>query len=351
MTPPQHLKIAICPILTKEQAQRLADADPRIEVLWDETLSRPRRFAADFDGDPAWQRTPEVQARFEAMCDGADALFGLPDAKPAQLKRCAEANPNLIWVHTLAAGGGAQVKNAGLTPDELARITVTTSAGAHAPQLAEFALLGVLAGAKRLPLLQQQQRDHVWARLSAPALQVADMTVVVVGMGNVGRLVAQRFLALGATVIGVNRSMRDVPGVEMHTDDDLIEVATRADALINCLPAAVGTEGLINADVFAAVKPGVIVSSIGRGSCIDEAAMIAGLQDGRVGFAALDVVAKEPLAGDSPLWAMPNVLISPHTMAFNRRVIDRVIDMVAANAIALLDGRPMVNDMNKELFY
>ena len=349
-TKPSTLTIACCPVITQQQAERLADADPRIDVLWQADLYAPQRYEGDYTGDPAWRRPPALQARYEAMCDSANALFGLPDFRSSGLLRCVEANRNLIWVHTMAAGGGAQVRTAGLAPADLERLIITTSAGVHALPLSEFALYGVLAGAKRLPQMQAQQRAHTWPPRT-PSRHIAEMTIVVVGVGGIGRLVAERFTALGAHVIGVNRSVKDVPGVEMHQDADLAAVAARADAIVNCLPSAIGTERLISADVLAAAKPGVIVVSLGRGSCIDEDAMIEHLRSGHISFAALDVFEHEPLAPESPLWDMPNVLISPHTMALSARESDRIIDIVIENAVALLDGRPMRNLMNKQLFY
>jgi len=350
MSASDSLTIAICPRLTEAQVQRLASADPRIEILWQPDLYAPARVEGDIDGDPDWHRTPEQQARYDAMCDSADALFDLPDGRPAKLRRCVEANPRLRWVHTMAAGGGAAIRAANLSQADLDRLTVTTSAGVHADTLAEFALYGVLAGAKLLPTMQQQQRDHLWDD-RVDVRQVADMTVVIVGMGHIGRRAAHYLQALGAHVIGVNRTPRQVPGVEMHLDDDLIDVASKADAIINCLPSAIGTDKLISAEVLAAAPPGLIVVSLGRGSCIDEPALIDGLRSGQVGFAALDVVTQEPLPTDSPLWDLPNVLISPHNMSYSPRLIDRVIDLLASNAKALLDGRPPHNVMNKELFY
>ena len=347
---PNHLLVAVSAVLTPEQAKRLADADPRMQILWQADMYPPQRFTGDFGGDPAWRRPPELQAQFDAMCDQANALFGVPDYRPSQLRRCAEANPGLLWVHTVTAGGGAQVKAAKLAAADLDRITFTTSAGPHAATLAEFAMFGVLAGAKRLPDLQRDQRAHIWDETMVMR-HVKDMTVAVVGMGNIGRLVAQRFLMLGAKVMGVNRTVREVPGVEMHPDHDLASVAAKADALINCLPGTAETEHLIGADVLAGAKPGLIVVSLGRGSCIDEAALIDQLRSGRVGFAALDVVDREPLAPDSPLWDLPNVLISPHNMAFGPHIINEVIDLFIENAKALLDGRPLRNVMNKDAFY
>jgi len=346
----ESLTIAICPRLTETQVQRLAGADPRIKVLWQPDLYAPPRFEDDPDDDPGWHRTPAQQARYDAMCDAADALFDLPDGRPAGLRRCVEANPRLRWVHTKAAGGGAAIRAANLSSGDLARLTVTTSAGVHAGELAEFALYGVLAGAKRLPAMQQRQRDHLWDD-EATVQHISDMTVAIIGMGHIGRQVARYLMPLGAQIIGVNRTTRQVPGVEMHLDDDLIEVATRADAIINCLPSAIGTDQLISAEVLSAAPPGLTVVSLGRGSCIDEPALIAGLRSGQIGFAALDVVTQEPLPTDSPLWDMPNVLISPHNMSHSPHLNDRIVDLVAANAQALLDGLPLQNVMNKELFY
>ena len=347
---PNRLRVAIASVLTPVQVRRLADADARIEPLWQPDLYAPQRFEGDFGGDPSWRRPPAVQTRYDAMCDSADALFGLPDSQPAQLRRCVEANPKLRWVHTMPAGGGAQIKAANLRPYDLDRLIITTSAGVHAATLAEFALFGVLAGAKNLPQLRQHQQAHLWDD-NMTVRHVKDMTIAVVGMGHIGRLVAQRFLTFGATVVGVNRSLREVPGVEMHLDSDLVQVVARADALINCLPGTTETEHLISAAVLARAKPGLILVSLGRGRCVDENALIEHLGTGQVGFAALDVVEREPLAIDSPLWDMPNVMISPHNMAFSPHLIDDIVDLFASNAKALLDGRPLENTINKQVFY
>ena len=346
-----RLTVGICAVITQAQAKRLAASDPRLDVRWEADLYAPQRFEGDYQGDRQWRRTPEQQARYDAICNSADALLGIPDPDdPSSLRRCVETNPNFVWLHTMAAGGGGQVRLAKLSPPDLERLTITTSAGVHAVPLSEFALYGVLAGAKALPVMLERQRQHLWGERFM-LREIADMNVVVVGMGGIGRLVAQRFTYLGAHVIGVNRTLRDVPDVEMHSTADLIEVVTRADAIINCLPAALGTQKLISAEVWAAAKPGVIFVSLGRGSCVDEAALTDGLRSGHVSFAALDVFEHEPLPVDSPLWDMPNALISPHMIALSVHETDRIIDLFVENAKALMDGTPMKNPLNKQLFY
>lgn len=346
-----HLKVFVCTPLTEENCRLIAELEPRVELVVEQDLLPPMRWAGDHEGDPSFTRTPEQQARFEALCDSAEALYGIPDTKPAQLARTVRANPALRWVHTMAAGGGSQVKAAALSAEEMAPIEFTTSAGAHSETLAEFAVFGVLCGAKSLPRLLAQQREHVWSTRWAMK-QVFQMTVLVVGMGNIGRATAARFAALGARVIGVNRTVREVPGVEkVYPTSEIVDAARHADAIVNTLPQALDTEKLISAEVFAHVKPGVIFASTGRGTCVDEAALTEALRDGRVSFAAMDVFAAEPLASDSPLWDMENVLVSPHTGALNDAEDELIARMFADNARRLLDGEELVNRIDRVNFY
>ncbi|MFP5417050.1 MAG: D-2-hydroxyacid dehydrogenase [Actinomycetes bacterium] len=346
-----RLKVFVCTPLTPDHCDLVTALEPRIDLTVAQDLLPPMRWPGDHEGAPDFSRTPAEQARFDALCDAADALYGIPDTQPRALARTVRANPGLRWVHTMAAGGGSQVKASGLTTQEMTGVEFTTSAGAHAETLAEFALFGVLAGAKDLPRLQRQKADGHWSPRWAMK-QVFQMTVVVVGMGNIGRVTAQRFAALGARVIGVNRTVRDVPGVErVVTPDQLVDVVGEADALVNTLPQARDTDGLLSAEVFARVKPGVIFASTGRGTCVDEDALVAALIDGRVGFAAMDVFAVEPLPADSPLWAMENVIVSPHTGALNDGEDELIARMFAENARRLLDGEPLLNAIDRVHFY
>jgi len=346
---PERPRVAIGVPLAPELVARLADV-VRLEVLYEPDVYPPLRYASDLYGPPDWQPDPDQEARFWAACTRAHVLLGIPRNRPSLLRAAVEANPELRWVHATVAGGGSQVRAARLSADDLARLVFTTSAGVHAATLAEFVVYGLLCGAKDLPLMQADQRLHKWAE-HRPLRHLGEMTVLVVGMGAIGRTVAERLCQFGATVIGVNRTPRDVRDVEMHLPDDIVEVARRADAVVNCLPGAVGTDHLISAEVLAALKHGAIVVSVGRGACVDERALIDGLTTGHLAFAALDVTAKEPLPGDSPLWDLPNVLISPHTAALSVHEADRVVDLFLENVHRAFDGRPLLNLVNKELFY
>jgi phosphoglycerate dehydrogenase-like enzyme len=344
-------RVVIAVDLPEELCARIEQAEPRVEVVRDRELYRPRRFPADWEGDPAHERTPAQQERFERMIDSADVLFSLPDVLPAQLARTAEANPRLRWVMTMAAGGGSQLRAAGLTPDQLERIAVTTSAGTHGGPLAEFALLGVLAGAKTLPRLQAQQRAHEWSP-RWEMRQLDTMRVLVVGLGGIGRACAALLHAVGATVLGTTRSGAPVEGVdELVPIEDLAAAAADVDAIVVTLPGTETTTGLVGEEVLGAVRPGTVLVNVGRGTVVDELALLGALEDGRIGFAALDVFASEPLATTSPLWDHPNVLVSPHTAALDRREEERIVEQFIANLRRFLDGEELANRVDTVEFY
>ena len=351
MPDPDRLRVVVASPLSEELCRLIEEREPRIELIRDQALYPPMRHPADFTGDPDFARTPDQQRAFEEMLDSADVLYGIPDVDPAALRRTVDANPGLRWVHTMAAGGGGTVKAAGLDPAQLERIVFTTSAGVHGGPLAEFAVFGVLAGAKDLPRLLHQQRDHVWSG-RWEMRQVAEMTVLVVGLGGIGGEVARRLAALGATVIGTSRHRRPVEHVDRIVGTDEIAATVPAvDAIVLTLPGTAATDKLVGADVLAAVKPGTVLVNVGRGTVVDEDALLPALRDGRIGLAVLDVFATEPLPADSPLWDEPNVVVSPHTAALNAAEERRIAELFTANATRLLDGEELENVVDTVDFY
>ncbi|TMU99879.1 D-2-hydroxyacid dehydrogenase [Streptomyces sp. DASNCL29] len=341
-----RLRVAVAAPLSEENRARVRALEPRSDLVVDHDLLPPMRWPADFAGDPAWRRGPARQRAYEEAIDSADALYGIPDVDPAALARAVRANPGLRWVHTMAAGGGSQVKAAGLRPDELDRVLFTTSAGVHGRPLAEFAVFGVLAGAKGLPRLSRQQRDREWSGRWTMG-QVSRQTVLVLGPGGIGRAVAEALQALGATVIGTSRRDVAIPGVSAVVHPDRVtEVAPTVDAVVNTLPGTEATEHLLGERFFAALRPGACLVNVGRGSVVDEAALARALDSGRVGFAALDVFETEPLPADSPLWDHERVLVSPHTAALDAAEDRLIAELFAANATRLLDGHELINRVN-----
>lgn len=347
----KKLRAVVAVPLPEDLCQLIEELEPRVELIRDHTLLHPMRGTADWSGDPDHVRTAEEQKTFDDLVDSADALFGIPDVDVDALARTVAANPRLKWVMTTAAGGGSQVKQAGLTRADLDRIVFTTSAGVHGGPLAEFALFGVMAGAKNLPRLLADQSTRSWPDRWRMR-QLDEMTVLVVGLGGIGAECARRFHALGATVWGTTRSGEPVAGVDRLVPlDELIEAVAHVDAIVVTLPGTAQTHHLIGAEVFAAIKPGAIVSNVGRGSVIDESALLGALDDGRVAFAALDVFEREPLDGASPLWSHPNVLVSPHTAALNSQEEERIARRFAENAARLIDGEPLTAVVDTVEFY
>jgi len=345
------LRIVVTNPLAEENARLLAELEPRLEVVYEPELLGPVSVTSGGHNRTAFQRTPEQQERYEEMIDSADALFGVPGGSGKALARTVAANPRLRWVHTIPAGGGQQVKAAQLDAAALERIVFTTSAGVYSEPLAEFAALGVLAGAKQVPWLLQKQRAHEWGA-SRIFGSVRGSTVLVVGLGSIGRAVAAKLAALGVRVVGIHRRHVDVPGVERIAPvERFADEAREADAIVMCLPGTDATLKILGAEVFAAAKPGITIVNVGRGTTIDEPALIEALRSQTVGMAVLDVTAAEPLDPASPLWDLPGVLLSPHTAGLAHGDMRLVTEIVADNARRLLDGEPLRNIVDTVEFY
>ena len=337
--------------LAPELRHLITDVDPRVQLWVDDDLLPPQLFPGDHVGDPAYQRTPEQRDAFDELLTRADVLYGIPDVNATLLARAVQANPKLRWVQTMAAGGGASVKAAGLSADDLERVVFTTSAGVHGGTLAEFALFGVLAGAKDLPRLQALKADHEWPARWAMK-QVSEQTVLVVGLGGIGTRTAQLLHSLGATVLGVKRTVEPVQFVdEVHPPAALADLVGRADAIVFTLPGTEATTGLYDAGLIAATKPGATIVNVGRGTVIDEPALIDALYSGHLGSAYLDVTAVEPLPVDSPLWDLPNVVLAPHTAALSDQEDERIARLFADNLRRFLAGDELVNVVDTTDFY
>jgi phosphoglycerate dehydrogenase-like enzyme len=351
MTPSTKLRVVVATPLSEENCRLIEQREPRVDLIRDHSLNPSMRYPADFAGDPQFRRSDTQQRQFEAMVDSADALFGIPDLQPKALTRTVKANPRLRWVHTMAAGGGSQVKAAGLSYADLDRVAFTTSTGVHGGPLAEFAVFGVLAGAKDLPRLMAHQRERHWGDRWAMR-QVSEMTVLVLGLGGIGSQVARKLSSLGAQVIGTSRHNNPVEHVDRVVRvEEVASVLPEVDAVVVTLPGTAATEGLLDEEFFLRIRPGSTLVSVGRGSVIDEDALLAALEDGRVSFAALDVFAQEPLPQTSPLWRHPSVLVSPHTAALNAAEERLIAQLFARNASRLLDGEPLLNRVDTVDFY
>lgn len=351
MTTENRPRVAVAVPFDDVLIARLA-RDDRIELLYEPDLLAPRRHVADFAGDPSFVRTAPQQRRYEELLASADILFGVPDTDPAVLGRTIQANPGVRWLHTMAAGGGSQVRDAALSPQQLARLRVSTSAGVHGHALAEFAVLGLLQGIKDAPRWERDKAARRWPD-RRPVRQLRDATVLVLGSGGIGSAVARLLEPFGARVwMLVRDPARAVKHVERTiTMRELAEAAGSVDAVVAALPDTPRTRGLVDAALLVRLRPGAIVVNVGRGTVVDEGALIAALQSGRVSFAALDVFEREPLPSASPLWTHERVLLSPHTAALDAGEEERILELFLDNLGRFLGGRPLRNEMNSVEFY
>ncbi|HJW62130.1 MAG TPA: D-2-hydroxyacid dehydrogenase [Actinomycetes bacterium] len=347
------VQVLIASPLEAELAARIQAADPRAEVLFEPDLLPPARYPADHRGDPAFRRDADGEARWRALLDRAEVLFGVPGDSADDLAEVVTGLPRLRWVHATSAGAGEQVRRAGLPAEALERVAITTSSGVHAVPLAEFAIFGLLAMAKDLPRLIEDQRARDWPEVRQPFRELSGQTLFLVGLGEIGREVARLGKALGMRTVGFRRTEGPPPEWvdEVHGPQRLAELAGRADAMVVSLPLTDQTAGLIDRATIERLPAGCIFVNVGRGAVVDEPALVDALRDRRIAGAVLDVFATEPLPADSPLWTLPNVLVTPHAAALSARENERITELFVDNLRRYLDGQPLRNVVEPGVFY
>jgi phosphoglycerate dehydrogenase-like enzyme len=351
MTPVETI-VAIAVPLEAEHVERIRAVDPSVTVLYEPELLPPERYPADHSGDPAFRRTPEQEERYWQMLGSAQVLYGFPNDDAAGLARIAASNPHLQWIQAMAAGAGGTVKASGLDAGSLRKLTITSSAGVHALPLAEFAALGILNGFKRTAELAQDQAAKAWPEVRTPARLMNGSHLVITGLGEIGLETARIARALGMSVSGTKRTVHAIDGIEEVTDNDgLAGLLPAADAVVNTLPGTAATEKLFNRGTFGAMKPGTVFVNVGRGTAVDEPALLEALGNGQVSYACLDVFAVEPLPADSPLWTHPRVMVSPHTSALSTAENRLIAERFAGNLRTFLDGGELPHIVDTVHFY
>jgi len=278
-----------------------------------------------------------VEAAFfsgDVFPDGARAFFA-----------AALGAPKLRWLQTF---------NAGVDHPIFARflergVRLTTAAGASAAPIAQTALAGLLMLARGFPRWLDAQRRRSWEPHPAAEIprDLQGQTLVIFGLGAIGSELARLARALGLTVIGVRRgaALGGEPVDELHTPDRLRELLPRADWLAIACPLSDETRGAIDADALARLPRGARLINVARGEIVDEAALVESLRDGRLAGAYLDVFASEPLASDSALWSLPNVIATPHNSAASRGNEARQVEIFLENLARFGRGEPLRNEI------
>lgn len=251
--------------------------------------------------------------------------------------------PSLRWVHAHSAGADRPVYG-----ELRARgVEVTTSSGANAGVVVQSALAGVLMLARQFPRLLAAQRAKTWAPLigSTPPRDLAGQTAVVVGWGPIGQGLGTLLAALGLRVVAVRAGEAPAAAPAQHSVpyERLHEVLPQADWLLLACPLSERTRGLVDARALALLPAGARLVNVARGEVVDEPALLAALQGGALGGAFLDVFAQEPLPPASPLWELPNVIVTPHTAGHSDGNEARVAAIFLDNLGRWCAGEPLVN--------
>lgn len=284
----------------------------------------------------------------DADCARLDCAFFSNDVFPDHSRQFFSAvrkSPALQWLHVFNAGVDHPIYD-----EMLARgVRLTTSAGATAEPIAQTAITGLLMLARNFPRWLAGQHERRWdpARVPDFPRDLIGQTALILGMGSVGAEIARLSRVLGLKVIGVRRSPRreDDPVDELHPPGKLAELLPRADWLILACPLTAETRGLIDAGLLARLPRGARIINVARGEIIDETALIAALREKRLAGAYLDVFEKEPLPTESPLWDLPNVIISPHNSGSAAGNDERVYRMFIANLERWQYGTALLNEV------
>ncbi len=297
----------------------------------------------------------------EAAGDGCDILFGL--RAPDELVR---RSPQLKWVQLISAGAEHVLKGAVADRTEVA---FTTASGIHSTPIAEYTIGSMLAFAHCLHVTMRSQLRHEWSRGSfmENADSLRGKTLGVIGYGSIGRETARIGAALGMKVLALKRNPadhRDLGWNPPHVGDpeghipaqwfgpnDCAALLSESDYVTVTLPLTPHTRGFVGKKEIAAMRPHAYIVNIGRGSVIDQNALIAALREKRIAGAGLDVFEREPLEAESPLWAMDNVILTPHMSGAQRGYNTYACQLFADNLRRFVAGQPLLNVIDRALGY
>ena len=258
----------------------------------------------------------DVKTPIPAEHTDADILVTWANS-PTNLQDAAKRLTNLRWIQSLAAGPN-DVLNAGF---DASKITITTGSGLHDHTVAEHTLGLLLVAARKFHEMRDFQNRGAWpGHLGGPQpdrprgafTTLRDARVLIWGFGNIAKALTPHLRGLGATVTGVARRAGVRDGIEVYAEDSLPELLPQTDALVMILPGSESTRHALNAERLKALPKHAWVVNVGRGTSVDEDALVAALEAGEIGGAALDVFETEPLPEGSPLWKAPNLVVSPH---------------------------------------
>lgn len=267
--------------------------------------------------------------------------WGSMDIRPLYLNA-----PKLKWVHSLSAG----VENLIFPEIKKESTILTNSKGIHGIPVSEHVFAVMLAFTRGLNMFIRQQTENLWNRI--PVEEIHDKTLGIVGLGSIGREIAKKAKGMGMQVVASKQTMTTELFVdELYPPTQLHELLSLSDFVVIALPLTDGTKKLFKLQEFSAMKPSAYLINIARGSIIEQDDLVTALQQGLIRGAGLDVFEHEPLPENSPLWGMPNVIITPHVAALSPSYLDRAIKLFADNLSKFQQDKEMLNVIDKNRGY
>ncbi|HEY2808196.1 MAG TPA: D-2-hydroxyacid dehydrogenase [Steroidobacteraceae bacterium] len=346
------------------QAEDTGNATPSVaESLGVRAAAEPVRARAGWRAPKLILVTPRLHAQMADLAAAAPGvkLVELDAATPAQVA-AADATigvcsaevltraTHLQWIQWLGAGVEGCVHEPKLRERNPLLTNMQSAAG---PSMAEHVMAMMLVLSRHLDYYLKQQEQGHWAD-EAPALaDLSGKTVLVVGLGGIGTEVARRAHAFGMKVIATRASGRSGPDYVSYVGlpDELLKLSGEADFVVNCAPLTAQTTGIFNAAFFASMKPGAFFLNVGRGRSAVTADLTAALTSGRIAGAGLDVIDPEPLPATSPLWHLPNVIITPHISAATPLADSQRALLLRENLRRYVAGEPMLAVVEPERGY
>ncbi|MBK5255059.1 MAG: D-2-hydroxyacid dehydrogenase [Vicinamibacteria bacterium] len=349
MSDPPRLTVLIASYLEPEHVARIRAVDEGVHVIYEPDLLRKPRYPADHNG-MATPRSVEDETRWRLLLAEADVLFDFDHTNDADLPELA---PRVRWIQASSAGIGQFVARRRYH-ERMKGTVFTTASGVHAVPLAEFCALALLAFSRGLFRIHELQGRKHWERFAGTDL--IGRTVVIFGHGAIGCEVGRIARAFGMKAIGVKRSVSGGDPAAHHVDElhpasSFRTLLPRAEFLVLAAPHTGETEGVLGREELNLMPEGAVLVNIGRGALVDEEALIDALRTKHLGGAVLDVFATEPLPIDSPLWTMPNVLVSPHSASTSDRENGRLTELFCENLGRFLRGEPLRNVLDVERLY
>ncbi len=319
----------------------------------------PLTVVTDFEFDP-----PDRERLAAALAPGLLVVAGAREGLHSELQRHPEAEvlcsfrppadlralaPRLRWVQLPSAGADGAVRAGLVSP--AAQVIVTTASGIHAIPIAEYVFSSMLLYVRQWPALLALQRERTWpnfeARMRLGGRELYGASLGIVGLGHIGRRIAQLGRAHGMRVLGLRRSARpgetDADADALFPSDRLSDLLAASDFVVIAVPRTAQTHHLIGEPELRAMRPTAYLVNIARGDVIDEPALVRALTEGWIGGAGLDVTEHEPLDPASPLWTLPNVILSPHVSGSTDRYSARFTDLFIANLARFRAGQPLLN--------